>query len=108
MASDMQASTQPRLLALAKMQARRFNLGTGYLTTRGLNALIGQFALLAMLALCVSPAWGEAAGPIEARVGNHPGFGRLVFDFAGPMPYQQALSGDHLLLHLATNVIVMA
>src|SRR5208283_3697609 len=49
--------------------------------------LFCQLAVLVTLALWMPPAWADPAGPtdpvalVEARVGNHLGFGRLVLEF---------------------------
>ena len=67
---------------------------------------LGQLAVAAMLALGTLPAWAEPAAPIQPRVGNHPGFGRLVFDFAARTTYQQVRAGDTLTLHFAADVVV--
>ena len=67
---------------------------------------LGQLAVVATVALGTLPAWAEPAAPIQPRVGNHPGFGRLVFDFAARTTYQQVRAGDTLSLHFAADVVV--
>src|SRR5208282_784365 len=68
--------------------------------------------VLVPLALWMPPAWADPAGPtdpvalVEARVGNHLGFGRLVLEFGGRVAYQQARAGDHLTLRFARDVTV--
>ena len=73
---------------------------------RSLAVRLGQLAVVAMLALGTLPAWAEPAALIQPRVGNHPGFGRLVFDFAARTTYQQVRAGDTLSLHFAADVVV--
>ena len=66
------------------------------------------------LSLSIGPAWAEpvsvseavaqtTSGPLEAgkvtvtaRGGNHPGFGRLVFDVSGDTRYRFSRDGDHV------------
>ncbi len=72
----------------------------------GRLARSATLALLATFALWGPPAWAEPAAPIEARVGNHPGFGRLVFEFPARTAYQQARTGDHLSLRFAGDVTI--
>src|SRR5580700_7785198 len=73
---------------------------------RSLAARLGQLAVVALLALGTLPAWAKPAAPIRPRVGNHPGFGRLVFDFGARTTYQQVRTGDTLSLRFATDVAV--
>ena len=73
---------------------------------RSLAVRLGQLAVVATLALGTLPASAEPTAPIQPRVGNHPGFGRLVFDFAARTTYQQVRAGDTLSLHFAADVVV--
>ena len=82
---------------------RRFDRAERPLATR-----LGLVAVVATLALWTSLAWAEPAAPTDARAGNHPGFGRLVFDFATRTAYQQVREGDHLSLRFATDVTITA
>jgi len=65
---------------------------------------------LSVLALLLALAWpfplakADQAAPVEVRVGNHPGFGRVVLGFDGPVMYQQASTGSHLTLLIAADV----
>ncbi len=43
------------------------------------------------------------AGPVGVRVGDHPGFGRLVFDLPAGVTSQAAMEGDRLLLVFSAN-----
>jgi hypothetical protein len=73
---------------------------------RSLAVRLGQLVVVATLALGTLPAWAEPAAPIQPRLGNHPGFGRLVFDFAARTAYQQVRAGDTLSLRFAADVVV--
>jgi hypothetical protein len=73
---------------------------------RCLAVRLGQLVVVATLALGTLPARAEPAAPIQPRVGNHPGFGRLVFDFAARTTYQQVRAGETLSLHFAADVTV--
>ena len=49
-------------------------------------------------ALALLPVAALAQGTGAARVGNHPGFGRVVFEFASPTGFQQSGEGDRVVL----------
>ena len=53
----------------------------------------GAMALAALLAAPL-PAAAEGGGTV--RVGDHPGFGRIVFEFAGPTGFHVATEGDRV------------
>jgi len=73
---------------------------------RSFAARLGQLGLLVTLALGMPAAWAEPAAPIAPRVGNHPGFGRMVFDFPARIAYQQVRTGDTLSLRFAADVTI--
>ena len=60
-----------------------------------------RWCLLALL-LVTAPAWAQApaSGPIAVRYGNHPGFGRLVFDTPDGSTISATRSGDIVTVHL--------
>jgi len=68
--------------------------------------LLGQLVVLAMLALWMPPALADPAAPVEARTGNHHGFGRLVLEFGAHVAYQQAREGQHLMLRFGKDVTI--
>jgi hypothetical protein len=72
--------------------ARRFRCRCG--------AILGLVAAL----LFGTAASKAADAPIGVRAGDHPGFGRLVFDFQGRVDYRVSESGDLVVLHFADAV----
>ena len=76
------------------------------MTSRVRRSGICRIAVLAALALWSAPAGADAAPPIEARVGNHPAFGRIVFEFDAHVVFGQVREGDHLILHFADGVTI--
>ncbi len=96
------------------MQARSTGEATR-LNTAG-HVIPGRLLLLAavsaipLLALSVQPARSAAAGDpavasdapvIGVRVGSHPGYGRVVFDWNARTDYQATVEGDTLVLRFA-------
>ena len=63
--------------------------------------------LLSTLSLPVFPAAAETAmvAP-ELRIGSHPGFGRVVFDFPHFVDYRLSREGDRVLLRFAEPTVV--
>ena len=98
------------------MQARSTGEATRLSTNMAGRALPGRLLLLAavsafpLLALPVQPARSAAAGEAAAasdapsigvRVGSHPGYGRVVFDWSARSDYQATVEGDTLVLRFA-------
>jgi len=52
--------------------------------------------LASIMAVAASSAFAGDAGVVQAV--NHPGFGRLVFEFAGPTPYNLVVDGDRVIV----------
>ncbi len=50
-----------------------------------------------LLLLAAVPAY--AADTVDVRMGEHPGFGRVVFEFAAPTPFRMERDGDAVTLH---------
>ncbi|MGI4955181.1 MAG: hypothetical protein ACRYGM_25525, partial [Janthinobacterium lividum] len=62
-----------------------------------MNAVRRRAAILAsIMAAAASSAFAGDAGVV--RTINHPGFGRLVFEFAGPTEYNLAVDGDRVMV----------
>ena len=61
----------------------------------GCRAARRALALAALLGLPL-PAAAEGGGTV--RVGDHPGFGRIVFQFAGPTGFRVQADGDRVAL----------
>ncbi|HEY4135720.1 MAG TPA: hypothetical protein VGO34_10950 [Alphaproteobacteria bacterium] len=59
--------------------------------------LARRLALAALLLTAAAPAWADEQ--VAVRVGEHPGFGRLVFEWAAPVDYKAAIEGNALVLH---------
>jgi hypothetical protein len=71
---------------------------------RQIAARLWQPAFLVALALWMTPAAADPAVPVDVRVGNHPGFGRLVVEFDVRMAYHESREGDHLTLRFDNDV----
>jgi tetratricopeptide (TPR) repeat protein len=54
--------------------------------------------LLIALTLAIAASAARAEEPVAVRVGNHPGFGRVVFDWPAAVGYTVAREGDRILL----------
>ncbi len=62
-----------------------------------MSAVRRRAAILAsIMAAAASSAFAGDAGVV--RTVNHPGFGRLVFEFAGPTEYNLAVDGDRVMV----------
>ncbi|WP_419956592.1 hypothetical protein, partial [Neoroseomonas rubea] len=98
------------------MMLVRFTGENGSRPLRAGTANSGRLLLLAavsafpLLALSAEPARSAAAGdPVAAsdapavgvRVGSHPGYGRVVFDWSARTDYQATVEGDTLVLRFA-------
>lgn len=72
---------------------------------------LGLLFALAML-LAASPAYAEAeaSAPVQARasvrVGNHPGYGRIVFNWRVPPVYTLEQDGDEVLLRFPAGAAI--
>ncbi len=75
------------------------------MTARIGSGLVCRLVVLAALALGAAPTRADAGAPIELRVGNHPGFGRLVFEFPARAAYRQDRAGEHLTLRFADDLL---
>ncbi len=53
---------------------------------------------LGWAALAALAPWAALADTAAVRVADHPGFGRVVFEFAAPTPYEMAVDGDRVIL----------
>ncbi len=63
-----------------------------------------RLLILAAALLGVTPGRADPVGsgskqPVPVRVGEHPGFGRIVFDFTGPVSWRIARNGAQVTLH---------
>lgn len=54
--------------------------------------------LLIALTLAIAASAAQAEEPVAVRVGNHPGFGRVVFEWPAAVGYTVAREGDRILL----------
>lgn len=54
-------------------------------------------ALLTLVCLAAA-APSRAAEQVAVRIGEHPGYGRLVFEWASPVAYSAAMEGENLVL----------
>lgn len=62
---------------------------------------------LSLVLAALVPAHADPSGTaISMRAGDHPGFGRLVFDFARRVPFQVAREGDRLVLRFPTDTAI--
>ncbi len=62
-----------------------------------MTAVRRRAAILAsIMTVAASSAFAGDAGVVQAI--NHPGFGRLVFEFAGPTPYNLVVDGDRVIV----------
>ncbi|HEY6433210.1 MAG TPA: hypothetical protein VIZ17_14610, partial [Acetobacteraceae bacterium] len=59
-------------------------------------------ALLFMLVL-IGLGGARAEQPVPVRIGEHPGFGRIVFDFDSPVQVQMERDGTQVTFHVATT-----
>jgi hypothetical protein len=51
-------------------------------------------------------AWAQPAMPVAVRSGEHPGFGRLVFDFGHRVACRPAREGEHVILRFDTDLAI--
>ena len=60
-----------------------------------------------LIALLVAPvALAQAPAPVAMRVGNHPGYGRIVFDWPRPPAYTLDRGEDAVLLHFPAGAAI--
>ncbi len=78
---------------------------------------IRHAALVRALATAIAVAWSPAlhagapsapAAPVAARTGDHPGFGRVVFDFPAYTRFRLKRQGDHVVLQFDTAAPISA
>ncbi len=62
-----------------------------------------RIAGLLLLMVLIGFGGARAESPVPVRVGEHPGFGRIVFDFGAPVQVQMERDGTQITLHLATT-----
>jgi tetratricopeptide (TPR) repeat protein len=62
-----------------------------------------RIAGLLFLLLLVCFGSSRAEQPVSVRVGEHPGFGRMVFDFGEPVQVEMERDGTLVTLHIATT-----
>jgi hypothetical protein len=64
--------------------------------------------LLALLLACwpIASAWSDPAQLVPVRVGNHPGYGRVVFDLPTRLDYHVTQQGQHVVVEFAGNVTI--
>ncbi len=60
--------------------------------------MVFALALLGVAPCRAEPAGSGAEQPVPVRVGDHPDFGRIVFDFAGPASWHIARNGAQVTL----------
>ncbi len=67
-------------------------------------------AVLAALGVAHGPASiaARADEPVRVRAGDHPGFGRLVFDVGGGVRYRMTRDGDRVVLRFDTQAAIGA
>ena len=71
-------------------------------------ALRSALLLLALLPLPAAADTGSPAAMVapEVRIGSHPGFGRVVFDFPHHVDYTISRDGDRVLLRFAEPTVI--
>ena len=63
--------------------------------------------LAALLAYCpFAVALADPGAPVPVRVGNHPGFGRVVFDLPARLDYHVTQQGDHVVVEFTGDVTI--
>jgi hypothetical protein len=64
--------------------------------------------LFAVLLCCMAPvaANADSVTPVPVHVGNHPGYGRVVFDLPERLDYHLTQQGQHVLVQFTGNVTI--
>ena len=66
------------------------------------------FLLLPLLWLANAPSLAQGDQAVRVRAGDHPGFGRLVLDFAAPVEYRLVRDGDRVRLRFDGGPVIGA
>ncbi len=64
--------------------------------------------LFAVILSCspLAHAWAGTEPTVPVRVGNHPGFGRVVFDLPANLGYRLTRQGDQITIEFAESILV--
>jgi hypothetical protein len=76
------------------------------MTRAGLPAWPMTLLAAALTGLLIGTVHAESTPQVAVRVGDHPGFGRVVFDLPGQVEYELTQQGQHVTIEFKRDLTI--